>query len=118
MRPGKLYTSLAKALSSATNPRDLHKVHSLLITSGIDQSVFISACGGLVAVEEGQMVHGLVEKIGIKADVVVNNGLLSIWVLGVVGQGVHENVEKEDRKMKDRWMADCREAMGVRDAVG
>ncbi|KAK3015429.1 hypothetical protein RJ639_006547 [Escallonia herrerae] len=39
----------------------------------------LPACGGLVAVEEGQMVHGLVEKIGIKADVVVNNGLLSMY---------------------------------------
>ncbi|XP_047327086.1 pentatricopeptide repeat-containing protein At3g03580 [Impatiens glandulifera] len=39
----------------------------------------LPACGGLVAVEEGKMVHGLVEKIGIKTDVVVGNALLSIY---------------------------------------
>ncbi|KAL2469404.1 Pentatricopeptide repeat-containing protein [Forsythia ovata] len=46
-----------------------------------DSFTFLSvllACGGLGEVDEGQIVHGLVEKIVIKKDVIVNNGLLSM----------------------------------------
>lgn len=41
-------------------------------------SSVLPACGGLVAVEAGQAVHCLVEKIGL-ADILVNNGLLSMY---------------------------------------
>ncbi|GLT54050.1 hypothetical protein SLA2020_272830 [Shorea laevis] len=34
---------------------------------------------GAIVVEEGQIIHGLVEKIGIHADVIVSNGLLSMY---------------------------------------
>ncbi|KAL6964870.1 hypothetical protein U1Q18_035923 [Sarracenia purpurea var. burkii] len=37
------------------------------------------ACGGLVSVEVGHISHGLVEKIGVKTDVIVSNGLLSMY---------------------------------------
>ncbi|KAB1223661.1 hypothetical protein CJ030_MR2G011706 [Morella rubra] len=42
-------------------------------------SSVLPACGGSIAVQEGQLIHGLVEKIGIHADVIVANGLLSIY---------------------------------------
>ncbi|KAK4488671.1 hypothetical protein RD792_004442 [Penstemon davidsonii] len=38
------------------------------------------ACGGLGEVEEGRKVHGLVEKIGTRRDLIVNNGLLSMYL--------------------------------------
>ncbi|CAN1333679.1 Pentatricopeptide repeat-containing protein At3g03580 [Linum perenne] len=38
----------------------------------------LPACGGLVDVE-GEVIHGLVEKMGMKGDVMVNNGLLSMY---------------------------------------
>ncbi|XP_052192242.1 pentatricopeptide repeat-containing protein At3g03580 [Diospyros lotus] len=52
--------------------------------AGVDLDSFtvlgvLPACGALVAVEEGQMVHGLVEKLGIKTDVTISNGLLSLY---------------------------------------
>ncbi|KAK4372279.1 hypothetical protein RND71_007663 [Anisodus tanguticus] len=39
----------------------------------------LPACGGLMEVEQGQIVHGLVEKSGIKEDMNVSNGLLSMY---------------------------------------
>ncbi|KAM7279868.1 hypothetical protein ACFE04_007002 [Oxalis oulophora] len=42
-------------------------------------SSVLSACGGLIAVTEGQIIHGLVEKIGVELDVAVSNGLLSMY---------------------------------------
>ncbi|XP_021910726.1 pentatricopeptide repeat-containing protein At3g03580-like, partial [Carica papaya] len=42
-------------------------------------SSVLPACGGLVAVKEGEVVHGLAMKIGINEDVVVGNGLLSMY---------------------------------------
>ncbi|CAN4126075.1 unnamed protein product [Withania somnifera] len=39
----------------------------------------LPACGGLMEVEEGKIVHGLVEKSGIKEDKAVSNGLLSMY---------------------------------------
>ncbi|KAL2490910.1 Pentatricopeptide repeat-containing protein [Abeliophyllum distichum] len=46
-----------------------------------DSFTFLSvllAYGGLGEIDDGQIVHGLVEKIGIKKDVIVSNGLLSM----------------------------------------
>lgn len=42
-------------------------------------SSVLQACGGLGEVDEGQMLHGFAEKIGIKKDVIVCNGLLSMY---------------------------------------
>ncbi|PIN05885.1 hypothetical protein CDL12_21578 [Handroanthus impetiginosus] len=42
-------------------------------------SSVLLACGGLGEVEEGQIVHGLVEKVGTCNDVIVSNGLLSMY---------------------------------------
>ncbi|KAK6232661.1 hypothetical protein SCA6_002734 [Theobroma cacao] len=42
-------------------------------------SSVLPACGGLVDVKEGEVVHCLVEKIGLHRDVVVSNGLLSMY---------------------------------------
>ncbi|XP_006354668.1 pentatricopeptide repeat-containing protein At3g03580 [Solanum tuberosum] len=42
-------------------------------------SSVLPACGGLMEVEQGQIVHGLVEKSGIKGDIAVSNGLLSMY---------------------------------------
>ncbi|KAL0425509.1 UNVERIFIED_CONTAM: Pentatricopeptide repeat-containing protein [Sesamum radiatum] len=42
-------------------------------------SSVLLACGGIGEVEEGQIVHGLVEKVGTCADVTVSNGLLSMY---------------------------------------
>ena len=39
----------------------------------------LPACGGLVHVKDGEVVHCLVEKIGLHIDVVVSNGLLSMY---------------------------------------
>ncbi|CAH9097839.1 unnamed protein product [Cuscuta epithymum] len=39
----------------------------------------LPACGGLLKVTQGQIVHGLVEKVGTKKDITVNNGLLSMY---------------------------------------
>ncbi|KAM7508938.1 hypothetical protein LguiA_019391 [Lonicera macranthoides] len=42
-------------------------------------SSVLPACGSLVAIGEGQVVHGLVEKFGFKGDTIVSNGLLSMY---------------------------------------
>lgn len=42
-------------------------------------SSVLPACGGLLLVEDGEIVHGLTEKTGIKKDVIVSNGLLSMY---------------------------------------
>lgn len=39
----------------------------------------LPACGGLMEVEQGQIVHGLVEKSGVMGDMAVSNGLLSMY---------------------------------------
>ena len=42
-------------------------------------SSVLPACSGLMEVVEGQLIHGLVEKIGVMRDVIVSNGLLSMY---------------------------------------
>ncbi|KAA8520335.1 hypothetical protein F0562_014591 [Nyssa sinensis] len=51
-----------------------------IVPDSFTVSSVLPACGGLVAVGEGQIVHGLVERIGIKTDVIVSNGLLSMYL--------------------------------------
>ncbi|CAK9144820.1 unnamed protein product [Ilex paraguariensis] len=50
-----------------------------LVPDSFTVSSVLPACGSLVAVEEGERVHGLIETIGIKTDVIVSNGLLSMY---------------------------------------
>ncbi|KAL6125639.1 hypothetical protein ACLB2K_073694 [Fragaria x ananassa] len=64
-------------------------------------SSVLPACGGLVDVKQGRLVHGLVEKIGVNADVLVSNGILAMY-------------------FKFGWCRDARiffEGMVVRDCV-
>ncbi|XP_048225890.1 pentatricopeptide repeat-containing protein At3g03580 [Ricinus communis] len=42
-------------------------------------SSVLPACGGLLAVKEGEVIHGLVEKLGMNIDVIMSNGLLSMY---------------------------------------
>ncbi|KAE8650274.1 hypothetical protein Csa_011104 [Cucumis sativus] len=42
-------------------------------------SSVLLACGSLMAVKEGVAVHGVIEKIGIAGDVIIGNGLLSMY---------------------------------------
>ncbi|CAM8904498.1 unnamed protein product [Rhodiola kirilowii] len=60
------------------------EVYNRLRGSGMMPDLFsvssvLPACGGMVAVDEGESVHGLVHKIGIDVDVLVSNGLLSMY---------------------------------------
>ncbi|BFG21298.1 hypothetical protein CerSpe_075720 [Prunus speciosa] len=50
-----------------------------LLPDSFSISGVLPACGSLVDVREGQIVHALVEKIGVHADVLVSNGLLSMY---------------------------------------
>lgn len=50
-----------------------------LLPDSFSISGVLPACGGLVDVKEGQIVHALIEKIGVHADVLVSNGLLSMY---------------------------------------
>ncbi|GMP42164.1 hypothetical protein CsSME_00011989 [Camellia sinensis var. sinensis] len=115
-----LYVSLSKALSSATSSRQLHKVHSLIITLGLDQSVFfsgkliskyaqfkdpvgslsvfrrvspanslkqdtytfpsvINACAGLFDLEMGRIVHNHVLEMGFGSDLYIGNALIDMY---------------------------------------
>nr|DAD36428.1 TPA_asm: hypothetical protein HUJ06_007069 [Nelumbo nucifera] len=42
-------------------------------------SSILPACGSLLAAEEGKIIHGLVHKIGIEKDILVNNGLIAMY---------------------------------------
>ncbi|KAF3434993.1 hypothetical protein FNV43_RR22080 [Rhamnella rubrinervis] len=50
-----------------------------LVPDSYTISSVLPACGGLLDAKEGLTIHGLVEKIGIHADILVSNGLLSIY---------------------------------------
>ncbi|KAG8391386.1 hypothetical protein BUALT_Bualt01G0182300 [Buddleja alternifolia] len=50
-----------------------------LVPDSFSFSSVILACGGLGEVEEGQIVHGLVEKVGTSRDMIVSNALLSMY---------------------------------------
>ncbi|XP_038695185.1 pentatricopeptide repeat-containing protein At3g03580 [Tripterygium wilfordii] len=50
-----------------------------LVPDSFTVSSVLPACGGLVAVDEGKAIHGLVERIGIGRDVIVSNGLISMY---------------------------------------
>ncbi|KAL2478621.1 Pentatricopeptide repeat-containing protein [Forsythia ovata] len=78
------WNSLISGYSSNGYFVEALEIYYQLKMSGLvpDSFTFLSvllACGGLGEVDEGQIVHGLVEKIGIKKDVIVSNGLLSMY---------------------------------------
>lgn len=50
-----------------------------IIPDSFTFSSILPACGGLIAIIEGQLLHGLIEKIGFKMDILVSNGLLSMY---------------------------------------
>ncbi|KAK9273561.1 hypothetical protein L1049_018371 [Liquidambar formosana] len=50
-----------------------------MVPDSFTVSSVLPACGGLLAVVEGKIIHGLAKKIGINTDVVVSNGLLSMY---------------------------------------
>ncbi|KAL4355256.1 hypothetical protein GQ457_06G015990 [Hibiscus cannabinus] len=50
-----------------------------IVPDSFTVSSVLPACGGLVNVKEGELVHCLVEKMGLHNDVVVSNGLLSMY---------------------------------------
>ncbi|CAN4110500.1 unnamed protein product [Withania somnifera] len=51
-----------------------------VVADAFTVSSVLPACGGLGEVEEGKIVHGLVEKSGIKGNMAVSNGLLSMYL--------------------------------------
>ncbi|KAL0397478.1 UNVERIFIED_CONTAM: Pentatricopeptide repeat-containing protein [Sesamum calycinum] len=53
-------------------------------------SSVLLACGGIGEVEEGQIVHGLVEKVGTCADVTVKIALLGILICGYCESSFYE----------------------------
>ncbi|KAL3622364.1 hypothetical protein CASFOL_033775 [Castilleja foliolosa] len=50
-----------------------------LVPDSFSVSSVLLSCGGVGDVPEGQIVHGLVEKIGTSRDMIVSNGLLSMY---------------------------------------
>lgn len=57
-----------------------HKLRmECLVPDSFTISSVLPACGGLLDVKEGLKIHGLVEKIGIHSDILVSNGLLSLY---------------------------------------
>ncbi|KAL8500630.1 hypothetical protein ACS0TY_020275 [Phlomoides rotata] len=54
------------------------RLDSLVPDSFSFSSVLLS-CGGLGEIAEGEIVHGLVEKLGTRSNVIVSNGLLSMY---------------------------------------
>ncbi|KAF5725681.1 putative pentatricopeptide repeat-containing protein [Tripterygium wilfordii] len=50
-----------------------------LVPDSFTVSIVLPARGGLVAVDEGKAIHGLVVRIGIGRDVIVSNGLISMY---------------------------------------
>lgn len=50
-----------------------------LVPDSFSLSSVLLSCGGLGEVVEGEVVHCLVEKLGTRSDVIVSNGLLSMY---------------------------------------
>lgn len=78
------WNSLLSGYTSTGYYKETLEIYTKLRMDGLvpDSFSFLSvllACGGLVEVEEGQIVHGLVEKFGTVRDVTVSNGLLSMY---------------------------------------
>lgn len=78
------FNSLISGYSSNGYWEEALEIFRRLRTDGLLPDPFsisgvLPACGGLLDVKEGQIVHALVEKIGVHADILVSNGLLSVY---------------------------------------
>ncbi|XWS58651.1 hypothetical protein CRYUN_Cryun08bG0052800 [Craigia yunnanensis] len=78
------WNSLISGYSANGHWEEALEVYNLSRMAGVMPDSFtvssvLPACGGLVHVKEGEVVHCLVEKIGLYIDVVVSNGLLSMY---------------------------------------
>ncbi|KAL8110112.1 pentatricopeptide repeat-containing protein At3g03580 [Apium graveolens] len=63
-----------EALNLFKDLRKFGQVHDFATVSSV-----LPACGGLVAFVDGELVHGLVDKTGMRDDTVLSNGLLSMY---------------------------------------
>ncbi|XVF06768.1 hypothetical protein REPUB_Repub06bG0079200 [Reevesia pubescens] len=78
------WNSLISGYSANQYWEEALEVYNMARMAGIMPDSFtvsgvLPACGGLVHVKEGEVVHCLVEKIGLHRCVVVSNGLLSMY---------------------------------------
>ncbi|XVE62388.1 hypothetical protein DITRI_Ditri06bG0114600 [Diplodiscus trichospermus] len=78
------WNSLISGYSANGHWEEALEVYNMARMAGIMPDSFtvssvLPACGGLVHVKEGELVHCLVEKIGLHNDVVISNGLLSMY---------------------------------------
>ncbi|OMO71059.1 hypothetical protein COLO4_28397 [Corchorus olitorius] len=78
------WNSLISGYSANGYWEEALKVYHMARMTGIMPDSFtvssvLPACGGLVDIKEGEVVHCLVEKVGLHGDVVVSNGLLSMY---------------------------------------
>ncbi|XWS57962.1 hypothetical protein CRYUN_Cryun09bG0218200 [Craigia yunnanensis] len=83
-RDGVSLNSLISGYSASGYWEEVLEVYNVARMAGIMPDSFtvssvLSACGGLVHVKVGEVVHCLIEKIGLHGDVVVSNGLLSMY---------------------------------------
>ncbi|XWS42801.1 hypothetical protein CRYUN_Cryun16bG0045600 [Craigia yunnanensis] len=78
------WNSLISGCSAIRHWEEALEVYNMARMAGIMPDSFtvssvLPACGGLVHVKGGEVVHCLVEKIGLHIDVAVSNGLLSMY---------------------------------------
>ncbi|KAL8062215.1 hypothetical protein ABFX02_02G132600 [Erythranthe guttata] len=78
------WNSLISGFTSNGYFKEALEVYTQLRIGGLMPDSFsfssvLLACGGLREVGEGQIIHGLVEKVGAYKDVIVSNGLLSMY---------------------------------------
>ncbi|KAL6493918.1 hypothetical protein OROGR_031827 [Orobanche gracilis] len=78
------WNSLISGYSSNEFFKEALEIYYQLRMNGLVPDLFslssvLLSCGGLRAVQEGQIVHGLAEKIGKCRDVTLSNGLLSMY---------------------------------------
>ncbi|KAI3444895.1 hypothetical protein Pfo_001560 [Paulownia fortunei] len=78
------WNSLISGYTSNGYFKEALEIYTQLRMDGLvpDSFTFLSvllSCGGLWEVEEGQIIHGLAEKVGTCRDVIVTNGLLSMY---------------------------------------
>ncbi|RVW15486.1 Pentatricopeptide repeat-containing protein [Vitis vinifera] len=91
-----------------------------VVPDSYTMSSVLRACGGLGSVEEGDIIHGLIEKIGIKKDVIVNNGLLSMYCKfnGLIDVGLYEESIKLFMEMVNQFKPDLLTITSILQACG
>ncbi|XP_058106855.1 pentatricopeptide repeat-containing protein At3g03580 [Magnolia sinica] len=78
------WNSMISGYSANGEPEQALEVYYQLKIAGIIPDCFtvasvLPACGSLVAIEEGWVIHSLVNKIGIENDRLVSNGLIAMY---------------------------------------